>query len=114
MATLTVQTISRAGVVPAPVAVAAGGDAFANDGNVLIEVWNDHVSAARTVTIATQVTVDGKAVADDAVSITAANDRKLIGPFPPSIYNDVNGQVQLAYSDSGADMRVAVFRLGIP
>lgn len=112
MATLSVQTISRAGVVPAPVAVASGGDQFANDGKTLIEVWNDHATNPRTATVATQITVDGKAVADDAISITAANDRKLIGPFPPEIYNDVNGMVQLTYSDSGADMRVGVFRLG--
>jgi hypothetical protein len=112
MAVLAVQQVNRAGVVPAPVAVAAAGDSFPNDGRTLVEVWNDHATNPRTVTIVTQVTVDGKAVADDAVAITSANDRKLIGPFPPDIYNDVNGRVQLTYSDSGADMQVAVFRLG--
>ncbi|MBX3056925.1 MAG: hypothetical protein KF770_10675 [Anaerolineae bacterium] len=112
MATLTIQQIGRAGVVPAPVAVAAGGDVFPNDGRTLIEVHNDHAADPRTVTIVTQVTVDGKAVADDAVTVTAAQDRKLIGPFPPEIYNDANGRVSLTYSDSGADMRVGVYRLG--
>jgi hypothetical protein len=111
MATLAVQTINRSGITPAPVAVASGGDQFRNDGRTIIEVHNDHASAARTVTVATQMSVDGKTVADDAITILAANDRVLIGPFPPHIYNDVNGYIQLTYSDSGADMRVGAYKI---
>lgn len=111
MATLTVTSISRDGIVPAPAAVASGGDEFSNDGAVFIEVHNDHATDPRTVTIVTQATVDSQAVSDRAVIITAANDRKLIGPFQTAYYNDGDGMVQLTYSDSGADMRIACFKL---
>jgi hypothetical protein len=111
MATLSVQTITRSGIVPSLAAVSAAGDVFPNDGRTFIWITNDHGSASRTLTIVTQGTVDGLSVADRTVDITAANDRKLIGPFDPTVYNNASGQVALTYSDSGADMTIGVFRL---
>jgi hypothetical protein len=111
MATLTVQTVTRAGIVPTYAAAASGGDEFANDGAIWIEVHNDHATEARTVTIVTQITVDGEAVADKAVVITAANDVAKIGPWPSQYYNDGDSMTQLTYSDSAADMRVGCFTL---
>lgn len=96
MAALTVQDVSRSGLEAAFVACSGGGDYFQNDGRCILEINNASVGDI-TVTIATQKTVDGKAVADDAVVITAG-ERRHIGPFPPGIYNDVNGRVQLTYS----------------
>jgi hypothetical protein len=112
MAILTVQNISRAGLNPPTVAAAAaGGDSFPNDGKTFLWFQNDHAADPRTVTVVTQKTVDGKAVADDAIAVTAANDIAFIGPFPPSIYNDANGRVQVTYSDAGADIQVGAIRL---
>ncbi len=108
MAVLTVQSVTRAGLVPTYAAAAGGGDSFANDGRTVYHVKNAHI-APWTVTVATQMTVDGKAVADDAVVVTNGTDA-LIGPFPPSIYNDVNGQVQVTYSGVTA-LTVAAIRL---
>lgn len=112
MAILAVQQIGRASVAPALVAVAAGGDSFPNDGRTFIDAWNDHATDPRTFTVVTQATVDGRAVNNLTVNVTAAEDHRFIGPFPPDIYNDANGRVQLTYSNAGANMRVGVFRLG--
>ena len=67
-------------------------------------------AAARNVTIATQVTVDGKAVADDVINVPLTTGDVMVGPFPPGIYNDVNGRVQLTY-DAVTNLTVAVVRL---
>jgi hypothetical protein len=112
MAEITIQTGTRAGITPTFQAVAAGGDEYANDGTPWCVVWNDHAADPRTVTIVTQRVIDGTlAVADRAVTILAANDVAYLGPFGATDYNDGDGMVQLTYSDSGADMRIGVFKL---
>jgi hypothetical protein len=112
MAIIAVQNISRAGLNPPTVeAVAAGGDSFPNDGKTFVWYQNDHATEVRTLTVVTQKTVDGKAVADDTVGVEAADDLAFVGPFPPSIYNDANGRVQVTYSDAGADQQIGVIRL---
>jgi len=110
MATLTVQDLTRAGVTPTWNTAAAGGDAFVNDGKVIPIIRNNHVSASRTVTFVTQVTIDGFAVTDSTVTVTAANDFGIPKPFPPEWYNDGNNLVQMTYSDSGADIQIALIR----
>lgn len=96
MAVLTVNEISRAGVSGALTAAAGGGDSFANDGRTYLDV-NNGSGGSITVTFVTQQTIDGLAVADLAVAV-GAGVRTKVGPFPPSIYNDANGRVQVTYS----------------
>lgn len=108
MATLTVQEISRSAITPSYGAAAGGGDQFPNDGRTYLHIKNGGGSSI-TLTIATQLTVDGKAVADDAITVTNAQER-VVGPFPPGIYNDANGMVQLTYSGV-TSVTVGAFRL---
>lgn len=108
MAVLTVAEVARAGIDATLVAAAGGGDSFPNDGRTYLDVLNGS-GVAITVTVVTQMTVDGKAVADDAISV-GAGARKKIGPWPPSIYNDVNGRVQVTYSGV-TSLTVNPFRL---
>jgi len=108
MATLTVQEISRSAITPSYGAAAGGGDQFPNDGRTYLHIKNGGGSSI-TLTVATQMTVDGKAVADDAITVTNAQER-IVGPFPPGIYNDANGMVQLTYSGV-TSVTVGAFRL---
>lgn len=108
MATLSVQNISRSGMTLSTGAAAGGGDEFPNDGRTFIYV-NNGGGGSITVTTVTQQTVDGKAVADDSISVPNAQAR-YIGPFPPSIYNDVNDRVQVTYSGV-TSVTVAAVRL---
>jgi len=110
MATLTVNTVTRTGVLYAVVAAAAAGDQFANDGRTLVAVYNSHGTASRTVSIDVQQDVDGQDPPSRTVTV-AAGETRLIGPFPTGIYNDANGRVQLTYSDSAANTYVGVFKL---
>ena len=52
-----------------------------------------------TVTIVTQQTVDGHAVADDSFTVDASGGDNFFGPFPPAVYNDANGDVNISFSN---------------
>lgn len=109
MAVLTVQQLTRAGITPTYAAAAGGGDSFPNDGHTFVQFKNTN-AAARNVTIVTQITVDGKAVADDVINVPLTTGDKIVGPFPSGIYNDVNGLIQMTY-DAATNLTVGVFRL---
>lgn len=95
MGTYTVQDVVDEGVVPTANAVAAS-DTFINDGNTILLVENGS-GGSITVTITTTKTIEGLAVADQAVTI-ADGTEKAIGPFPKDLYNNSSGVVTVAYS----------------
>lgn len=107
MATLTVQEISRSGIVPTYGAAAGGGDQFLNTGREFLAVVNGLVDV--NVTMATQGTVDSQAIGDRTETVSASTTQ-FLGPFPPAIYNDSSGYVQLTYDDV-SNVTVGVFRL---
>lgn len=111
MATLAVQVSTQTGVAITANAAAAGGDQFLNNGKVGLWIENSHATDPRTITIVTQKTIDALAVTDRTMTITAGEDRKWIGPFDKSIYNDSSNYVQLTYSDSAADITVSPIQL---
>lgn len=97
MATLTVAPAIRTGtgVDMTGAAAAGGGDAFANTGQEVLFVTL--VGSACTVTVVTQATSDGQAVTALAV-VCPLNKTTAIGPFPPGVFNDGSGLVQLTYT----------------
>ena len=113
---LTVQTIVQAGLTHTTVAAASAGNTFTNDGKTFLLVTNAHASAARTVTVTTQQTAVNAPgfgnipVANDVIAIPALTT-KLIGPFPRTKCNDINGLVTVNWSDSAADLTVAALKL---
>ncbi len=108
--TLTPQQIVRTGLAPTFGAWDAGlQHAFANDGRIYIEVKNTAV-ADHTVTIQTPGTVDALAVAERTVLIPANTGDKIIGPFPPSVYNQADGMVYIDI-DVATTTTIAVIRL---
>ena len=109
MATLTVQQISKTGLVHALTAAAGVGDAFANDGQRTFFHVKNADATPTTVTFVTQKAVDGLAVADLAVAVTNGTEQ-LVGPFPAEVYNDANGLVQVTYSKV-TSLTVNPFRL---
>lgn len=105
---LNYQQIARTGLEAAYTAAVADGAKFANDGRMFVDVVNDSASSIN-VTAQTPVTVDGLAVTDLVVAVSAGESRK-IGPFPPNIYNQSDGMVYLDYS-AVTDVTVALMRL---
>lgn len=89
-------------------AASSGGDAFVNTGrNYLLVRHTNSGGSSVTLTIETQATVDGEAVADKTVVIAAGDDPHLLGPFPMQVYNDGDQKVQLTWS-SETDIELAV------
>lgn len=97
MATLTVQEITRVGLAPAFSAAAGGGDQFANNGRCFHEAKCADASS-KTVNYVVQQKVDGLSVTNLSITVPATTGDRMTGSFPPDIYNDANGNVQVTYS----------------
>lgn len=97
MAVLTATAITRAGVDVVGASADGAGDEWANTGYEVVEVKNGG-GAGITVTLDVQATVDGAAVTDPTVSISAGQT-KIIGPFAKGIYNNTsNDRAKITYS----------------
>lgn len=112
MATLTPTAISRAGVVQTMASASVGGDALANNVGTQYLIYTNGSGSSITVTMAfaSTATVDGQSATNRTVAI-GAGVTKLIGPFPPTDYNDpATGNVLLTYSGV-TSLTVAAFTL---
>ncbi len=108
MALIAVQSASTTGAALTWTAANAGGDEFVNAGQgTVLLVRNAHASETRTLTFATPATVEGLAIADRTLAVTAAEDFRFIKFTPASLYNDGDGHVNITYS-SEADVSLAV------
>lgn len=109
---ITPQVILRTsnGLTPSYGAVdQANGNQFQNTGREILHVKNTN-GATRTLTVATPGSVDGLAVADPTFVIPATTGDKFIGPFPPGVYNQNDGNVWLDW-DASSGVTIAVLRL---
>ncbi len=109
---LPVTDIVRTGTGNAGTLV-AGDDAneheFENDGRTIICALN--TGGASILTFITPGTVDTLAIADHTVSVAIhATKVTLIGPFPPSIYNQSDGLVNIDLDDD-TTFSLGAFRL---
>lgn len=97
MATLTTQNIGNAGITPAYVAAAAGGDKVVPGEGTYIHVKNGGGSSIN-VTLATPATVDGSlAVGDRVVAVAAGAEAKIA--VPDTLYRDpADGLAAITYS----------------
>lgn len=100
MATLTAQLPVVSGLDATYAAADVAGDEFLNTAKECIHVKNGSASPV-TVTIASPNACSFSVTdtAHDRVVTIAAGDDKFIGPFPKAQFNDVDGMVQVAYSD---------------
>jgi hypothetical protein len=109
----TVQLMSSDGITPTFGAANADGYAIPGDGRTVVEVKNTN-GAGITVTIDIPGTVDGLAVTDKPVAVALTVGDKIIGPFKPSVYNQVTGTwagYALVTFSAVADVTVAFLRM---
>lgn len=112
MAVLAVQDTSLTGVTPAAATLAAGGDSFPNNGNVVLEIVNG-AGGALTVKADDQGSSNpGNALQfDPDVQISVpAGQRRVWGPFPAFRFNDVNGRVNLTYPGGITSLSIFLYR----
>lgn len=72
---------------------------FTNDGRALLHIKKTGAGAA-TITVTTQGTVQGFAIADVTFTIPATTGDQFAGPFPASLFNDSSGLVNFTLSDT--------------
>lgn len=109
MAALTVQNVARTGLAPTYAAAAGGGDTFVNDGQTFVHVKNGGGSSVNVTVDSTAPATVGLAQSDVVVAVPASGER-MIGPFPPNAFDDVNGSTAIAYS-AVTSVTVAAVRL---
>ena len=71
---------------------------FRNDGKTRLLVEKSGAGAC-TLTMVTPATVRGLAVSDKTATIAASTGDVALGPFPPSLYNDENGDMTVSFSE---------------
>jgi hypothetical protein len=118
MATLTVQTISLAGLLSSTMGSASTADKFTNDGNTFLLFINGNASA-RTLTLTVQNPTVSQAgynpitVASPTVALPGSGTNggvALVGPFGMTQFNDSNGQLNYTL-DVATGMTVAVIKV---
>ena len=121
MATLTAPTTAISGApgsagiaglaLPAAEAAAAvATTTIPNNGSVLVRIVNGGASPV-TVTFGIQKKVLGNAITQAIFSESVANGTaKIYGPFPPSVFNDVNGNLNITFS-AEASVTVGAYQL---
>jgi hypothetical protein len=118
MATLTVQTLTIAGLISSTLAAASTADKFLNDGNTFLLFVNGSVTA-RTLTLTVQnATVNTPGynpltVASPTVTIPGSGTNggvAIVGPFGPTEFNDSSGMVNYTL-DTATSMTVAAVKM---
>ena len=69
-----------------------------NDGNTILHFIKEGANAA-TITIVTPRTPGGLGLADMTFVVAAAGGVEFAGPFPPEIYNDGSGDIDISTSE---------------
>lgn len=104
---VSVQQVSRTAITPTYAAGdSANGHSLLNSGAEFLHVKTG--ATGTTVTVQIPSTVDGQAVTNKTYVIGTTTER-MIGPFPPGIYNQADGNVYIDLSSS-ATVTLAAFR----
>lgn len=98
--TISLQKIVPTGLTPAFTGSLLTTNTYKvrNNGNVVVQVKKSGAGDC-TVTINTPGTVGGLAIAEQTVTVVATTGDKMIGPFPPSVYNDSSGDLNITFSE---------------
>lgn len=101
MADVTVALTAAAptGVTSVPVAMATGNTyKVRNNGSVLLYFAKTGAGIA-TITIVTPKTLGGLALTDQTFTVPATTGKVWAGPFPPDIYNDTSGDMDITTNE---------------
>lgn len=101
-AVTTFNAMSTSGTELSFTACTAAAYTFVNDGRVLI-VLNDIAAGTTTATVATPGKAKGETITAVSVSAISNDGVKIIGPFPPEIFNDTSGQVSITWNNTAAE-----------
>lgn len=108
--TIAVTSTVRAGVLPTlSTPVAANNGEFANGGGKTVLVVVNGMGGAgggTTVVTVQQVECPHERIQNDTPLSVAADLVGVLGPFPPALYNQTDGTVQVDYDATAANINV--------
>lgn len=108
--TLTPTAAAASGTAASPTAMAVGTNYIVrNDGRVLLHFVKTGAGNAN-ITIVTPNTVGGLAIADQTFVVPATTGNVWAGPFPPSIYNDASGDMDVS-TDEDTDITIEAIQI---
>lgn len=94
--TLAPTAAAASGTTANPTAMAVGTNYIVrNNGRVLLHFVKTGAGSAN-ITVVTPGTVGGLAIADQTFVVPATTGNVWAGPFPPSIYNDASGDLDVS------------------
>lgn len=95
---LTVQKCTPNGITPTNTGSLSVANTYQvrNDGKTFLHVINGGGTECN-VTIDTPGNVGGLAIAQQTVAVPATTGDVMIGPFPPAIYNDPSGDLNVTF-----------------
>jgi hypothetical protein len=97
----TPQKMTKLGVIPSYTAgVIVGTTDFVtkNDGRTFLHVKKAGANACDVI-IKTPAQIGGLDIAELTVNVIATSGDKMIGPFPPSVFNDGAGDMRFNFSE---------------
>lgn len=100
MADLTILEATQsaaAGLTPVYEAAAAS-QTFPNDGKTMLHFKNTNGATRDVAIVSQQVIVPGSVPANYTVTVPATTGDKILGPFDPTVWNDVNDRCHIVYS----------------
>jgi len=98
--TLTPQDLAATGITPSYTGSLLTTNTYLvrNNGKMFLH-FKKAGAGDCVVTIQTPPTVGGLAVAEQTVTVPATTGDKMIGPFPPSIYNSSTGDLKFTLGE---------------
>ena len=97
----TVQKVVKSGVSTTNYSsglVATDTQTFTNNGRTFLHIVKTGANNC-TLTVLSQATSQGLAIANQTVTIPATTGDVFVGPFPPSIFNDASQNVNFTFSE---------------
>jgi hypothetical protein len=79
-----------------------------NDGRTFLTVENADASNTHKVTVITPATAGGMPIEDDIITVGKSSKVK-IGPYPPQVFNQSNGQLYV--NVDSAELKIRAFHL---
>ncbi len=99
---LTAEEVTRAKLEATYQAMATADNyKIKNNGNTILHFEKTGAGIA-TITVTTPNLVDGLAIADLTFTVPATTGDVFAGPFPPEVYNDSDGEINVVTSEETA------------
>ena len=108
--TLTVQNATDVGVTPTRNAIGTGNDYLVRNTGRIALLFEKTGSGNATITVKTPAKLGGLDVAERTIVVVATTGDVTAAKFPPSIYNDANGNLSFSTSE-GTGLTCAVLAI---